>query len=107
MLRSGPLYYGGRFIPLSRDQLTSVLRCLLQQAGYQQDLYSSHSFRIGAATTVAAAGLPVWLIKALGRWSSDAYQTYIQCSSETLRAVSTLLARADTSRQSPWNSYTN
>ena len=37
ILQSGPLYYGGNFTPLSRDQLTSVLRHLLQQAGYQQD----------------------------------------------------------------------
>ena len=84
-LRSGSVYYGGRFTPLSRDHLTDVLRRLLQQAGYQQCLYSSHSFRIGAATTAAAAGLPAWLIKSLGRWSSDAYQTYIQYSPETLR----------------------
>ena len=106
-LRSGSVYYGGRFTPLSRDHLTEVLRHLLQQAGYQQCLYSSHSFRIGAATTAAAAGLPAWLIKSLGRWSSDAYQTYIQCPPETLRLIPSLLARADTSKQSPWNPYIN
>ena len=66
-LRSGSVYYGGCFTPLSLDHLTDVLRCLLQQAGYQQYLYSSHSFRIGAATTAAAAGLTAWLIKSLGR----------------------------------------
>ena len=106
-LRSGSLHYGGRFTPLSRDQLTEVLRHLLQQAGHQQHLYSSHSFRIGAATTAAAAGLPAWLIKSLGRWSSDAYQRYIQCPPETLRLIPSLLARADTSKQTPWNPYTN
>ena len=106
-LRSGSVYYGGRFTPLSRDHLTEVLRHLLQQAGYQQCLYSSHSFRIGAVTTAAAAGLPAWLIKSLGRWSSDAYQTYIQCPPETLRLIPSLLARADTSKQSPWNPYIN
>ena len=36
-----------------------------------------HSFRIGAASTAAAAGLPGWLIEVLGRWSSDCYQLYI------------------------------
>ena len=106
-LRSGSLFYGGRFTPLSRDQLTEVLRHLLQQAGHQQHLYSSHNFRIGAATTAAAAGLPAWLIKSLGRWSSDAYQTYIQCPPETLRLIPSLLARVDTSKQTPWNPYTN
>ena len=106
-LRSGSVYYGSRFTPLSRDHLTDVLRRLLQRAGYQQCLYSSHSFRIGAVTTAAAAGLPAWLIKSLGRWSSDAYQTYIQCPPETLCLIPSLLARADTYKQSPWNPYTN
>ena len=106
-LKSGSVYYGGRFTPLSRDHLIDVLRRLLQQAGYQQYLYSSHSFRIGAATTTAAAGLPAWLIKSLGRWSSNAYQTYIQCPPETLRLIPSLLARANTSKQSPWNPYIN
>ena len=106
-LHSGPVYHGGRFTPFSRDQLSSVLRRLLQQAGYQQDSYSSHNFRIGAATTAAAAGLPVWLIKTLGRWSSDAYQTYIQCPSEILQSIPALLARADATGQSPWNAHSN
>ena len=106
-LRSGSVYYRGRFTPLSRDHLTDVLRRLLQQAGYQQCLHSSHSFRIGAVTTAAAAGLTAWLIKSLSRWSSDAYQTYIQCPPETLRLTPSMLARADTSKQSPWNPYIN
>ena len=105
--RSSSVQYGGRFTPLSRDHLTDFFRRLLQPAGYQQCLYSSHSFRICAVTTAAAAGLPAWLIKSLGRWSSDAYQTYIQCPPETLRLIPSLLARADTSKQSPWNPYTN
>ena len=35
---------------------------ILQQAGLNQSDYASHSFKIGAATTTAAAGLPIWLI---------------------------------------------
>ena len=64
--RTGPLYCGGRFNPLSWEQLTRALRVLLQFAGYDQNSYASHSFQIGAATTAAAAGLPAWLIKVMG-----------------------------------------
>ena len=71
--RTGSLFKAGRFSPLSRTHVIDVLRQLLQEAGYDSHVYSSHSFRIGAATTSAAAGLPPWLIKTLGRWNSNAY----------------------------------
>ena len=73
--QDGPLFHGGRFSPLTHQQLTSALRHLLQHTEYNQQHYASHSFRIGAATTAAAAGLPVWLIKILERWSREAYQS--------------------------------
>ena len=58
-VRTGPLYRGGCFDHLSREQLTRALHNLLHLAGYKQNHYiASHSFRIGAATTAAAAGLP-------------------------------------------------
>ena len=65
--RQGPLFYGGRFTPLNRHKLTATLRSLLRPTSYNEQHFASHSFRIGAATTAAAAGLPVWLIKTLGR----------------------------------------
>ena len=99
----GSLLHGGRFSPLTRQQLTSALRHLLQHTEYNQQHYASHSFRIGAATTAAAAGLPAWLIKILGRWSNEAYQSYIHPSSMMLQSVPSLLARTDASQQSPWN----
>ena len=54
----GPLFNGGRYSPLTRQHLTSALRHLLQNTNFNQQQYASHSFRIGAATTAAAAGLP-------------------------------------------------
>ena len=72
---------------LTRERLTMTLRQLLQTAGYDAAAYASHSFRRGAATTAAAAGLPVWLIQTLGRWASDCYRRYIDCPEETLLSV--------------------
>lgn len=72
----GPLFRFSSGRPLTRQQLSSSVQSILHAAGYSGS-YSGHSFRIGAATTAAARGVPDHLIKTLGRWSSDAYQIYI------------------------------
>ena len=56
--KQGPLFNAGSFSPLTRERLTAVIRQLLHQAGISPHMYASHSFRIGAATTAAAAGFP-------------------------------------------------
>ena len=53
-----------------------MVQSILSAARYSR-VYSGHGFRLGAATTVAAKGVPSQLIKTLGWWSSDAYQIYI------------------------------
>ncbi len=64
--RNGPLFVlqCGRF--LTRRRVSFMLRVLLHSAGVDPTGYSSHSFRIGAATTAAAAGLPDHLGQNLG-----------------------------------------
>ena len=53
----------------------------------------TRSFRIGAATTAAAAGIPAHTIKRLGRsGSSDAYTLYVRQSDSSLLHISTVLA---------------
>ena len=71
------VFSAGRFSSLSCDKLNIVLHCLLQQAGFDQSSYASHSFCTRAATTAATAGLPTWLMVRLGRWTSNAYRSYI------------------------------
>ena len=66
------LFNAGRFAPLTNASLNKALRILLKNAGLDQLQYASHSLRIGAATTAAAARIPVWMIKTLGRWNSNA-----------------------------------
>ena len=53
---------------------------------------TSHSLRIGAATTAAAMGCPKWLIMSLGRWSSDCFRRYIRISDHAIINTSEVLA---------------
>ena len=97
------VFSAGSFSPLTRSRLTGTIRHLLMQAGMCPTNYASHSFRIGAATTAAAAGLPSWLIKTLGRWSSDAYLTYVHCPKNVIASVPAALSSAIVEHQPTWN----
>lgn len=83
----GPLFLLRDGRPLSRPMLTGWLRRILAAAGIQGS-FSSHSFRIGAATVAARNGVPDHLIQALGRWSSNAYQLYIRTPPDALAKLS-------------------
>jgi len=89
---SGPLFYfrSGRF--LTRSSVTHLLRDSARSAGLPYESLKGHSFRIGAASAAAAAGLPDWLIKVLGRWSSDCYQIYIRTPEPVLLSAAPKMA---------------
>ena len=78
--------------PLTKDKFVKHVRLALQAAGLPYSNFAGHSFRIGAATTAAAAGVEDSTIRTLGRWSSDAFHAYIRMPKESLAQVSPLLA---------------
>ena len=80
--------------PLSRPRLCLELRQALQAAGVCTEGFSGHSFRIGAATAAARAGLSDSLIQTLGRWKSAAFLEYIRLNRAVLTGVSAQLAGA-------------
>lgn len=88
----GPLFVYQDGSPLSRRQLVTQLRSALSEAGIDTTGFSGHSFRIGAATTAASAGLSDSLIQRLGRWKSDAFKSYIRKNSKEIAAVTARLA---------------
>ena len=90
--RPGPLFVFSNGQYLTRAALVREIRKALGAAGICGDTYSGHSFRIGVATTAAAAGLQDAVIKALGRWNSSAYQLYVRTPREHLAQVAVLLA---------------
>ena len=53
--------------PLLKPRFVSELSRALAAIGVHQDAYAGHNFRIGAATTAAAAGLEDSTIQLLGR----------------------------------------
>ena len=69
----------------------------ISAGGIDASAYTGHGFRIGAATTTVACGLPESLIKTLGRWEGSAYNNimlYIRTLQSTLCAVAQKLVRA-------------
>ena len=101
-----PLYFFSTEQFLTRDKVTSILRLLLQRLGFATESYASHSFRIGAATTAAEAGLPPWLIQTLGRWSSNCYTQYIRTPASIFQSVPAQLAATDNTPLQSWDPST-
>lgn len=63
---------------LSRFQFQAVFKKCLVAAGLRAENYSSHSFRIGAATEAVRWGLDEKAVKSIGRWESARFRTYIR-----------------------------
>ena len=79
---------------LTKARFVESVRLALAAAGFNQKLYSGHSFQSGAATTAGACGIPDSAIKMLGRWSSAAYLIYIRTPRELLGNYSALLGQS-------------
>ena len=59
----GPLFSFHSCRIFARKSVVSLLRDAARQASLPKSSLIGHSFRIGAASNAAAAGLPDWLIK--------------------------------------------
>ena len=88
---AGPLFCTSTGQYLTQAMMSRLVKNTLKANNINSDRYSSHSFRIGAATTAASAGIPDWTIKTLGRWSSDCYQRYIRLPLHTLSSIPSLM----------------
>ena len=84
----GPLFLFSDKKVLTRERFVDSVRSALCKAGLNPDLYSGHSFRIGAATVAHEKGLDDSTIMTLGRWKSNAYQRYVRIPRENLAKVS-------------------
>ncbi|XP_044136651.1 uncharacterized protein LOC122928152 [Bufo gargarizans] len=64
--------------PLTKFQFVSVFKSCLALCGADPKEFGTHSFRIGAATEAARAGLPESEIMRIGRWKSACFARYIR-----------------------------
>lgn len=74
----GPLFRLAPNIPISYHFFGICMKQTVIAAGLPPNSYSSHSFRIGAASSAAAAGIPDEEIQQMGRWRSLAFKRYIR-----------------------------
>ena len=68
---------------LTRAKLRTLQEAL-QTLGLPAHKYGTHSLRIGSATAAATAGVPMDIIKMMGRWSSECYRQYIRAPHNAL-----------------------
>ena len=90
----GPFFKLKNGNPLTKPLFSKHVRSALQELGLPYQDFAGHSFRIGAATTAAKAGIEDSTIQILGRWSSSAFLAYIRSSSDQLAHTSSILAKS-------------
>lgn len=84
----GPFFRFRDGTPLTKAAFVTRVRLALGSLGLEAREYAGHSFRIGAATAAAEAGLEDSVIQSLGRWSSSAFLQYIRTPRERLACYS-------------------
>ena len=80
--------------PLRTNTVLTITRRLMQAIGERPEQFGTHSYRIGGATALFAAGADETVIRTMGRWCSDIHQLYVRacyerCCEWTRRAGST------------------
>ena len=91
--KPGPLFQWEDGSSLSKPRFVKEVRAALTAAKLPAHKFAGHSFRRGAATTAAMAGIQDSTIQTLGRWKSSAYLLYIKIHPKTSAQVSPVLSR--------------
>ena len=80
-----PSNSAGGFTALTTQRVREWTRMLMGSIGEQPSQFGTHSYRIGGATALFAAGADPTIIRTMGRWSSDCYRLYVRaCFGQTL-----------------------
>jgi len=87
----GPLFITKKGNGWTSHMFCKALKCVFAQMKLDKQLYNTHSFRIGAATSASLANLSDTQIQMLGRWRSNAFQRYIRPPPKKVAAFSKAL----------------
>ena len=68
--------------PILTSEVHTLTKQLMSAIGERPDEFGTHSYRIGGATALFAAGADPTVIRTMGRWSSDIYRLYVRASYE-------------------------
>ena len=77
-------------VPLGESGFRRLIKRGVASIGLDVTRFSGHSARAGGATDLFAAGVPYYVIKKYGRWTSDTALIYYRC--ETLVAAAAAVA---------------
>jgi len=75
--------------PISYDSLVTRIKLVAHRLGLSTDGYAGHSLRAGGATDLFVARVPYFIIKRMGRWSSDAAMIYYRHDEDVVKTVAT------------------
>lgn len=90
----GPFFRFSNGQPLTKGKFTDHIRQALRGLGLPYQDFAGHSFRIGAATAAANAGIEDSIIRTLGRWNSSAFLIYIRTPRERLAQLTQTIANS-------------
>ena len=74
----GPLFTTPNKSAVNCRDFANELRTVVLHLGLNEKRYTPHSFRIGGASSLAAAGASDAQIRQAGRWASSAFLNYIR-----------------------------
>lgn len=80
----GPFFLNESGSPVTTTHFNKILKSCILKLGLDPKLYTSHSFRIGAATLAHKKSFTDSQIRKLGRWRSNAFQSYLRPTSVML-----------------------
>ena len=73
--------------PISYDSLVTRIKLVAHRLGLSKDDYAGHSLRAGGVTDLFVARVPYFIIKRMGRWSSDAAMIYYRHEEDVVKTV--------------------